>query len=207
MSPRTTTGHRQGSTAWTLAITGIAGFMASLDNLVVTTALPRIREDLGGALHDLEWTVSAYTLTFAALMMLGAALGDRYGRRRMFLVGLAVFTAASAGAALAPDIDALLAARAAQGVGAAVMMPLTLRTALRDRPAGPACRPPRRTDARTGPPYPCANRPAGLPRRTCVSRPTEPARNRPAGPMRGPPREPPPRTAPAGHPVPLSART
>ncbi|MEU6156766.1 DHA2 family efflux MFS transporter permease subunit [Streptomyces sp. NPDC047130] len=126
MSPRTTTGHRQGSTAWTLALTGIAGFMASLDNLVVTTALPRIREDLGGALHDLEWTVSAYTLTFAALMMLGAALGDRYGRRRMFLAGLAIFTAASAGAALAPDIDALLVARAAQGVGAAVMMPLTL---------------------------------------------------------------------------------
>ncbi|MET9440176.1 DHA2 family efflux MFS transporter permease subunit [Streptomyces sp. NPDC006610] len=100
--------------------------MASLDNLVVTTALPSIREDLGGALHDLEWTVSAYTLTFAVLLMFGAALGDRFGRRRLFLVGLAVFTAASAAAALAPGIDSLIAARAVQGVGAAVMMPLTL---------------------------------------------------------------------------------
>jgi EmrB/QacA subfamily drug resistance transporter len=107
-------------------ITSVAGFMASLDNLVVTTALPSIREDLGGALHDLEWTVSAYTLTFAVLLMFGAALGDRFGRRRLFLVGLAVFTAASAAAALAPGIDSLIAARAVQGVGAAVMMPLTL---------------------------------------------------------------------------------
>ncbi|MEU9331977.1 MFS transporter [Streptomyces sp. NPDC048290] len=117
---------RRGSVVWALALTSVAGFMAALDNLVVTTALPSIREDLGGALHDLEWTVSAYTLTFAVLLMFGAALGDRFGRRRMFIGGLAVFTAASAAAALAPDIDALIAARAVQGVGAAVMMPLTL---------------------------------------------------------------------------------
>ncbi|MYS08366.1 DHA2 family efflux MFS transporter permease subunit [Streptomyces sp. SID6041] len=117
---------RRGSAAWALVITSAAGFMAALDNLVVTTALPSIREDLGGALHDLEWTVSAYTLTFAVLLMFGAALGDRFGRRRLFLVGLTVFTAASAAAALAPGIDALIAARAAQGVGAAIMMPLTL---------------------------------------------------------------------------------
>ncbi|CAL9528865.1 MFS transporter [Streptomyces sp. enrichment culture] len=120
------TGARRGSVGWALTITSVAGFMAALDNLVVTTALPAIREDLGGALHDLEWTVSAYTLTFAVLLMFGAALGDRFGRRRLFGVGLAIFTAASAAAALAPGIDSLIAARAVQGVGAAVMMPLTL---------------------------------------------------------------------------------
>ncbi|WP_254398759.1 MFS transporter [Streptomyces sp. AC602_WCS936] len=117
---------RRGGTAWALVITSVAGFMAALDNLVVTTALPAIREDLGGALHDLEWTVSAYTLTFAVLLMFGAALGDRFGRRRLFLVGITVFTAASAAAAMAPGIDSLIAARAVQGVGAAIMMPLTL---------------------------------------------------------------------------------
>ncbi|MFK0114941.1 DHA2 family efflux MFS transporter permease subunit [Streptomyces sp. NPDC090994] len=117
---------RRGGAAWALVITSVAGFMAALDNLVVTTALPAVREDLGGALHDLEWTVSAYTLTFACLLMTGAALGDRFGRRRLFLVGTAVFTAASAGAALAPGIGGLIAARAVQGVGAAIMMPLTL---------------------------------------------------------------------------------
>ncbi len=119
-------GAPRGGAGWALVITSVAGFMAALDNLVVTTALPSIREDLGGALHDLEWTVSAYTLTFAVLLMFGAALGDRFGRRRLFLAGLTVFTGASAAAALAPGIDALIAARAVQGVGAAVMMPLTL---------------------------------------------------------------------------------
>ncbi|MET9665277.1 MFS transporter [Streptomyces sp. NPDC006475] len=117
---------RGGSAVWALVITSVAGFMAALDNLVVTTALPSIREDLGGALEDLEWTVSAYTLTFAVLLMFGAALGDRFGRRRLFMAGLAIFTGASAAAALAPGIDSLIAARAVQGVGAAVMMPLTL---------------------------------------------------------------------------------
>ena len=119
------TAHR-GGTVWALVITSVAGFMAALDNLVVTTALPSIRTDLGGALGDLEWTVSAYTLTFAVLLMFGAALGDRFGRRRMFLVGLTVFTGASAAAAMATGIDSLIAARAVQGVGAAIMMPLTL---------------------------------------------------------------------------------
>ncbi|MFE7167220.1 DHA2 family efflux MFS transporter permease subunit [Streptomyces sp. NPDC057616] len=117
---------RRGGTVWALVITSVAGFMAALDNLVVTTALPSIRKDLGGALGDLEWTVSAYTLTFAVLLMFGAALGDRFGRRRMFLVGLTVFTGASAAAAMATAIDSLIAARAVQGVGAAIMMPLTL---------------------------------------------------------------------------------
>ncbi|MFJ4783239.1 MFS transporter [Streptomyces sp. NPDC088794] len=117
---------RRGGTVWALVITSVAGFMAALDNLVVTTALPSIRKDLGGALGDLEWTVSAYTLTFAVLLMFGAALGDRFGRRRMFLVGISVFTVASAAAAMATGIDSLIAARAVQGVGAAIMMPLTL---------------------------------------------------------------------------------
>ncbi|MGW5493812.1 MFS transporter [Streptomyces olivaceoviridis] len=124
-APPDTTPSRA-SAVWALVITSVAGFMASLDNLVVTTALPSIREDLGGALDDLEWTVSAYTLTFAVLLMFGAALGDRFGRRRMFIAGLAVFTGASAAAAMAPGIDSLIAARAVQGVGAAVMLPLTL---------------------------------------------------------------------------------
>ncbi|MEU5532810.1 DHA2 family efflux MFS transporter permease subunit [Streptomyces sp. NPDC020362] len=116
----------RGGAVWALVITSVAGFMAALDNLVVTTALPSIRKDLGGALDDLEWTVSAYTLTFAVLLMFGAALGDRFGRRRLFLAGLTVFTGASAAAAMAPGIGSLIAARAVQGVGAAVMMPLTL---------------------------------------------------------------------------------
>ncbi|MGW4803125.1 DHA2 family efflux MFS transporter permease subunit [Kitasatospora sp. NPDC004272] len=111
---------------WTLVVVSVASFMAGLDNLVVTTALPAIRADLGGALADLEWTVSAYTLTFAVLLMFGAALGDRFGRRRLFLGGLVVFTLGSASAALAPSMGTLIAARAVQGVGAAVMMPLTL---------------------------------------------------------------------------------
>ena len=100
--------------------------MAALDNLVVTTALPSIRADLGGALNDLEWTVNAYTLTFAVLLMFGAALGDRFGRRRLFVTGIATFSVASAGAALSSGVGALIAARAVQGVGAAIMMPLAL---------------------------------------------------------------------------------
>ncbi|MEU1368647.1 DHA2 family efflux MFS transporter permease subunit [Streptomyces sp. NPDC005803] len=111
---------------WALVITSVAGFMAALDNLVVTTALPSIRESLGGELEELEWTVNAYTLTFAVLLMFGASLGDRFGRRRLFTVGLAVFTGASAAAALSPGINELIAFRAVQGVGAAIMMPLTL---------------------------------------------------------------------------------
>src|ERR687893_700932 len=91
---------------WTLAIVSVALFMVTLDNLVVTTALPSIRQDLGASIEALEWTVNAYTLAFAVLLLTGAALGDRLGRRRMFGVGLAVFTAASAAAAVAPSIEA-----------------------------------------------------------------------------------------------------
>jgi EmrB/QacA subfamily drug resistance transporter len=111
---------------WTLAITGIALFMTSLDNLVVGVALPSIRADLGGSIEALEWTVNAYTLAFAVLLITGAALGDRFGRKRMFIAGVAMFIGASAAAALAPSIDALVAARAVQGFGAAIVTPLTL---------------------------------------------------------------------------------
>jgi EmrB/QacA subfamily drug resistance transporter len=113
-------------TMWTFAITSAAVFMATLDNLVVTTALPVIRKDLHASIESLEWTVNAYTLTFAVLLLTGAALGDRFGRRRMLAVGLFIFTASSAAAALAPTAGALIAARAAQGVGGAIVTPLTL---------------------------------------------------------------------------------
>ena len=110
----------------TFAITSLALFMVSLDNLVVTTALPVIRESLGASLSQLEWTVNAYTLTFAVLLLTGAALGDRFGRKGVFIGGVALFTTGSAFAALAPSGDALVIARAIQGVGAAVVLPLTL---------------------------------------------------------------------------------
>lgn len=112
--------------SWTLAIVSIALFMTALDNLVVGVALPSIRVDLGGSIESLEWTVNAYTLTFAVLLITGAALGDRFGRKRMFNIGLGIFTVASALAALAPSIEGLIAARALQGLGAAIVLPLTL---------------------------------------------------------------------------------
>ena len=112
--------------AWTLVLASLGLFMVALDTLVVTTALPVLRVDLHASLSDLEWTVNAYNLAFACFLLTGAALGDRFGRRRMFCVGLAVFTAASAAAALSPTVNALIAARAVQGFGAAMVMPLTL---------------------------------------------------------------------------------
>jgi EmrB/QacA subfamily drug resistance transporter len=118
-----TTRNRPG---WTLALVSLALFMVTLDNLVVTMALPSIRVDLHSGIDSLEWTVNAYTLSFAVLLLTGAALGDRFGRRRMFLVGLAVFTLGSAAAALAPSVALLIAARGLQGVGGALVMPLTL---------------------------------------------------------------------------------
>src|SRR5436190_20507395 len=119
--------HKQKrSMFWTMAITSVALFMVSLDNLVVTTALPVIRRDLHATISQLEWTVNAYTLTFAVLLLTGAALGDRFGRRRMFAFGLLLFTGASAAAALATTANQLDIARAAQGVGGAIVAPLTL---------------------------------------------------------------------------------
>src|SRR3954453_22167073 len=113
-------------TRWTLAIVSLALFMVVLDNLIVTVALPSIRRDLGASLEQLEWTVNAYTLAFAVTLIPGAALGDRFGRKRLFLTGLSLFTLSSAAAALAPTTGALFAARALQGVGGAIVAPLTL---------------------------------------------------------------------------------
>jgi EmrB/QacA subfamily drug resistance transporter len=111
---------------WTLAIVSIGLFMVVLDNLVVTVALPSIHRDLGASVQSLEWTVNAYTLSYAVLLLTGAALGDRLGRKRMFMAGIALFTVSSAAAALAPSIGLLILARAIQGAGAAIATPLTL---------------------------------------------------------------------------------
>ncbi len=121
---------------WTLALVSLALFMVTLDNLVVTTALPSIRVQLHTGLNSLEWTVNAYTLSFAVLLITGAALGDRFGRRRMFIAGLSIFTLGSAAAALSPSAGALIAARAVQGVGGALVMPLTLTLLSESFPAG-----------------------------------------------------------------------
>jgi EmrB/QacA subfamily drug resistance transporter len=120
------TGPAGRGAVWAVVITGMALFMASLDNLVVSTALPVIRVHLHTGLSGLEWTVNAYTLTFAVLLLSAAALGERLGRRRVFTAGIALFTAASAVAALAPSIGILVAARAVQGAGGAMIMPLSL---------------------------------------------------------------------------------
>ncbi|MBV9680808.1 MAG: MFS transporter, partial [Solirubrobacterales bacterium] len=112
--------------SWVLAVASVASLMVALDALVVTTALPTIRTHLGASIEQLEWTVNAYTLSFAVLLMTGAALGDRFGRRRMFAAGLAIFAGASAACGLAPNVGLLIAARTVQGAGAALVMPLGL---------------------------------------------------------------------------------
>ena len=124
MSAAPTSARRRQALA--LTVTGAAVFMVTLDNLVVTNALPAIRGDLGATISQLGWFVNAYTLTFAALLLTGASLGDRFGRRRIFTLGLGVFTAASLWAALASSSGMLIAARGAQGLGAALVMPLSL---------------------------------------------------------------------------------
>jgi len=106
---------------WTFVVTSIALLMVVLDNLVVTTALPVIKADLGASVEQLEWIVNAYTLTFAVLLLTGAALGDRFGRRRLFVIGLAIFTGASALAAMSTSMESLILARALQGAGGAIV--------------------------------------------------------------------------------------
>lgn len=110
----------------TIVVASIAVFMTALDNLIVGVALPSIRLALGGSMESLEWTVNAYTMSFAVAMIAMAALGDRFGRRRVFTAGIAVFTVSSAAAALASSVELLVAARAIQGLGAAAIMPLSL---------------------------------------------------------------------------------
>src|SRR5947209_7553833 len=114
------------SPRWTLALTSLAFFMIALDALVVTTALPAIRHDLHAGVSTLGWTVNLYSLTYAVGIITAAALGDRLGRRRVFIAGLGLFSLASAACAVAPDAGLLLAARAVQGIGAAAIMPLSL---------------------------------------------------------------------------------
>jgi len=111
---------------WTLVLCSVGAFMVALDALVVATALSTIRLRLGASIEELEWTVNAYTLSFAVLLLPGAELGDRFGRRKMFVAGLALFILASAACALSPGVGWLIAARAVQGCGAALVMPLAL---------------------------------------------------------------------------------
>jgi len=113
-------------TRWVLALTGVGGLMAALDTLVVSTALSTIRLHLHASVEQLEWTVNAYNLSFAVLLITAAALGDRFGRRNLYATGLGLFAAASAACALAPDIGWLIAARTVQGAGAALIVPLGL---------------------------------------------------------------------------------
>src|SRR3954447_3482082 len=113
-------------TRWVVVLTAIGSLMAALDTLVVSTALSTIRLDLGASVEQLEWTVNAYNLSFAVLLITAAALGDRYGRRRLYAVGLGLFAASSAPCALAPDVGTLIAARAVQGAGSALVLPLGL---------------------------------------------------------------------------------
>jgi EmrB/QacA subfamily drug resistance transporter len=114
------------TTAWVVVLTAIGSFMGALDTLVVSTALPTIRVDLGASVSQLEWTVNAYNLSFAVMLVTAAALGDRFGRRRLYAVGLVGFALASVASALAPNVGWLIASRAVQGVAAAFMMSLGL---------------------------------------------------------------------------------
>ncbi|HEX4188202.1 MAG TPA: MFS transporter [Solirubrobacteraceae bacterium] len=129
MRSRIAPGRREAAAphkTWTIVLASLGVFMTALDTLVVTTSLPALRVDLHSSLSNLEWTVNAYNLAFACFLLTGAALGDRFGRRRMYVTGLALFTAASAAAASAPNVSLLVAARAVQGIGAAIVFPLTL---------------------------------------------------------------------------------
>ena len=126
MSSGSTQTSKRTATGWVVALTAIGSLMAALDTLVVSTSLSTIRLDLGASIEDLEWTVNAYNLSFAVLLITAAALGDRYGRRSFYAIGLGLFAAASAASALAPSVGFLIAARAVQGAGAALVLTLGL---------------------------------------------------------------------------------
>src|SRR6201986_4424459 len=111
---------------WTLVLVSVGLFVGVLDNLVVNVALPSIHNDFGASVQALEWTVKAYVLAYGVLLLTGAALGDRFWRRGMFVSGIALFPAAPAGAALAPNAGLLIVARAIQGPGAAIVTPVPL---------------------------------------------------------------------------------
>jgi EmrB/QacA subfamily drug resistance transporter len=122
---------------WTLEAVSVATFMLLLDITVVNTALPAIQRDLGGSFTDLQWVIDAYTLSLAALVLTAGSLADRLGRRRVFAVGLAIFSAASLLCALAPDPTFLNLARAAQGIGGAIMFAVSLALVAQEFPSGP----------------------------------------------------------------------
>jgi EmrB/QacA subfamily drug resistance transporter len=126
LTTSTTTPEARIPKAWVLAATSIASLMVALDALVVATALGTMRRELGASLETLQWTMSGYNFSFAVLLLTGAALGDRFGRRRMFVVGLGVFVTASAACALADGVRMLIIARVVQGAGAALVAPLAL---------------------------------------------------------------------------------
>src|SRR3954454_17105384 len=126
MSSRLTEMSAKATTRWVIVLTAIGSLMAALDTLVVSTALNTIRLDLGASVEQLEWTVNAYNLSFAVLLITAAGLGDRYGRRNFYAAGLALFAASSAACALAPGVGLLIAARAVQGAGAALVLTLGL---------------------------------------------------------------------------------
>src|SRR6476620_309814 len=110
----------------TIAITGAALFMVVLDNLIVASTLPAIQDSLGASLESLEWVLDAYILAFGVLMISAAAVGERYGRRRVFVAGVILFTVSSAAGAIAPNVGTLIAARAVEGIGGAIVTTLTL---------------------------------------------------------------------------------
>ncbi len=116
----------KGRLRWVVVLTAVGSFMAALDTLVVASALTTIKRDMGASLTDLEWTVNAYNLSFAVLLVPAAVLGDRLGRARTYAGGLVLFALASAGCALAGSVGALVAMRFLQGAGAAVLLTLGL---------------------------------------------------------------------------------
>src|SRR6202030_796723 len=118
--------NARGEKNWVLGVTALASFMVALDTQVLTAALATLRADFGAPMEALQWAVNAFNLSFAVLLLTGAALGDRFGRRRVFAAGIALFVLASAACALAGTAEALIAARAAQGAGAALVMPLAM---------------------------------------------------------------------------------
>jgi EmrB/QacA subfamily drug resistance transporter len=129
-------GGQAGHPGWTLALAAFGTFITALDVVVVSTALPTLRTHLHASLADLEWTINAYNLVFSCFMLTAAALGDRFGRKRMYLIGLTVFTLSSAAAALSTTTGGLISARCVQGLGAAVILPLTLTLVTDVFPAG-----------------------------------------------------------------------
>ncbi|MEU4237323.1 MFS transporter [Actinoplanes sp. NPDC026619] len=135
-APPAPPGRTRSRTGVTLTLASLGSFLAALDVVVVATALPALQQDLGADLADLEWTINAYNLVFACLMLTGAVLGDRFGRRKTYTIGLLIFGFASVGAALADGPGALIAWRAVQGAGAAILMPLTLTLIVEAFPIG-----------------------------------------------------------------------